>query len=283
MKIIGIMAVGTYYSPWTPYAIASIYNHVDKLIIVNGGFDLNRPKKREYTVPLEQVTMDIIHLDINSKITEKTNFSIFDIVHKYPVAREYDKLWDKNQQIWYDQRGLNLTLAHETAVERGADIILKIDSDQVCYADVKKIKQYDVGQIFHQYEFIESTEFLANPPPDSPFNDSVYTYKAKSEGFYGGGGAPAIQAQRHFCSDIHCAHLRFANPHHLSYKERLNHFYGRKWFAKYTNEGLWGKPLHTIAMKSALDLTKVEGKVSDVSPPEVTKYKDPLNYITQRV
>lgn len=275
------MAVGTYYSPWVPYTIASIYNHVDEIIIVNGGFDLNNPSKSEYIVPLKKISDIITKFDIQNKITEISNFSIFDVKHIYTVAREYDKLFDKHQQIWYDQRGLNLTLAHETAIKHKADMILKIDSDQVCYADLKGIKEHNEGLIFHQYEFIGNINFLSDPPPDSPFNDSVYTYEAKEEGFFGGGGAPAIQAQRQFCPDFHCAHLRFANPLHLSSSERFAHFYGRKWFAKMTNEGLWGKKLKDIATQSALDLFDVTGKPTSVPPPEVTTYNNPFKYLSE--
>jgi len=290
MRLAGILTVGTYYSPWFPFTIASIYPICDFVVVVNGGYDLKNPNKNEYNIPLEKVTKDIASLDIHGKIIEVKNFTIEDIEHKAPLMTQAEAskqgmvqtgailVWKGN---WFDMRGLGLTLANETAVKEGASMILKIDSDQVCYKDIIELRTETQGLILHQYEFLGDISHLSEPPPASPWNDSVFTYRAKHGQYYGGGGAPAIFTERGPTSKYHCAHLRYANPLFSSEQERFEHFFGRLWFAYYTNEGLWGEELKRRAEYGARELLKRIGKPSDISPPEIC-LEDPLNYIREK-
>jgi len=289
MKLAGILTVGTYYSPWIPYTIASIYQICDFMVIVNGGYDIKNPNKNEYNIPLEKVIKDIASLDIKGKIIEIKGFTVEDIEHKAPLMTQAEAskqgmvqtgailVWRGN---WFDMRGLGLTLANETAVKRGANMILKIDSDQVCYRDVLSFRAETGGLIFHQYEFLGDVFHLAEPPPASPYNDSVFSYLAKRGQYYGGGGAPAIFTEREPTSKYHCAHLRYANPLFSSNHEKFEHFFGRLWFAYYTNEGLWGEELKRRAEHGARELLKRTGKPSNVAPPDVCLL-DPISYIEE--
>jgi len=286
MKLAAILTVGTYYSPWTPFTIASIYPICDFIVVVNGGYDLKNPNKNEYNIPLEKVTKNIVSLDNRGKIIEVKDFTIEDIEHKAPLMTQAEAskqgmaetgailVWRGN---WFDMRGLGLTLANEIAVKKGASMILKIDSDQVCYKDTIELRTEPRGLILHQYEFLGDVFHLAEPPPASPWNDSVFTYLAKHGQYYGGGGAPAIFTEREPTSKYHCSHLRYANPPFSSDQEKFEHFFGRLWFAYFTNEGLWGEDLKRRADHGARELLKRIGKPSDVPPPEVC-LSDPLTY-----
>jgi len=289
MKIAGILSVGSYYSPWVPFTLASIYPICDFIVVVNGGYNPKSPNKDEYNIPLEKVSKDIATLDFEGKIIEVKGFSLEDLEHKVPLMTQAEAnkkglaetgailVWKGN---WYDMRGLGLTLANERAVKQGAQMILKIDSDQACYRDVIELRREKIGLILHQYEFLGDLFHLAHPPPSSPWNDSVFTYVAKPGQFYGGGGAPVISTDREPTSNYHCAHLRYANPLFASDEERFEHFYGRLWFAYYTNEGLWGEELKKRAEHGAKELLKRVGKPSDVSAPEVC-LTDPVSYIEE--
>lgn len=278
-KKIGITTIGTYYSPWFPHTIASIYNHVDEIIVVNGGYDLNNPQRNVINVPLKRASNDIKHLDINGKIFEVTDHNLDEIYHKAEVTTQFDANRRKKNEGWWDIRGMNMTLAQELAYRLGADWILKIDSDQVCYPDVGRIKDIKKGLIFHQYEFVGDVMHLDDPGPDSPYNDSVFIYKAKPNGFYHGGGSPSIFADRIFTDKIHCAHLRYANPTWLSDEEKYEHFFGRAWWRKFTGDGLWGQDLIDNAERTAKHDLNKPNRESDVPPPGVCAYKDPITYI----
>ena len=282
-KIVGITTIGTYYSPWFKYTIASIYNHVDEIVVVNGGYNLSNPEKGIFNIPLKRATDDIKHLDINNKIFEITAPTLDEINHKAEVTTQFDANRRKKDEGWWDVRGVNMTLAQEIAFELGADWILKIDSDQVCYPDIKQIKQVKKGLIFYQYEFVHDIMHLADPGPHSPYNDSVFIYESKKEGFYHGGGSPAVFADREFTDKIHCAHLRYANPKWLTDEEKMAHFFGRAWWFKFTGEGLWGHELTMMAHNTAKNTFTMDKRLSDPPPPEVCLYKDPKKYIEEKL
>ena len=297
MKLTGILACGSFYCPWTPFCISSIYDVVDELIIVNGGYDIDSPKIDEYNVPLEQVTKDIEVLDVDSKIVEVRDFSINDLEHKFVVTtqRRADR---EGLKEWFDVRGLNITLANEIAVKKGATDILKIDSDQVCYADVTaknpdiviggehpfNLKQESNGCIFHQTEFVGDCgaglqNYLFLPKPSSVYNDSVFTYRASASDYYLGGGGPMV-GPRENTDSYHCAHLRHANPSWLSREEKLEHFYGRLWFRYLTNDGLWGDKLEAAARRSAMEMLDQPNKEhTTIALPESLLAFNPKNYI----
>lgn len=283
MKLTGIVSIGTYWSPWFAPGLASIY-FCDEIIVVNGGYNLKNPKISEFNIPLEQVSRDISDLDVDGKVYEWKGWTLSDLKHKLVLATEKDH---PPTRFWADMRGIGLTLALEKAINRGASWILKFDSDQVCYRNCIRYKEdLEKGRvgsvIFKQYEFSRDIYHLYNPPPDSPWNDSIYSFKADPTDFFGGGGAPAITDNRVPSEDYHCAHLRYANPLDLFDSEAYAHYYGRKWFSIHSLEGKWNKALHDRAASSASHLMSTTGerKPSDVPPPEVCLMK-PKEYIEE--
>jgi hypothetical protein len=293
VKIIGITTIGTYFSPWFAYTLASIYTACDEIIVANGGFDIKNPKKDVYNVPLEKASGIIKYLDIRNKITELKHFTIDDLdeKHRFKFSSQFDYNEGNlgEEKNWFDCRGVNITYAQETACKHGATHILKIDSDQACYQDVEAIRNFDKeildsGIIFHQHEFSPDIDHLSDPPPASPFNDSVFIYKAVPDAFYGGGGSPALYAPRWWLvNNVHCAHLRLANPVHIRSEEKFQHIYERVWFERWTNTGLWGKELETMAHKTALSVLKRKGTKSNLPALEVCQYMNPINYIQERL
>jgi len=275
MRWVGITSIGTYWSPWFPYSLASFY-FCDEIVVVNGGYNLEKPSLDQYNVPIEEASRTIRELDIAGKIHEIRGWTIDSVKKKATLARQSDKL----EGDWYDVRGLVGTLANETAIDLGAEMILKWDSDQVGYRDAIQVTLYQRGLVLYQYEFEGDLGHLADPGPDDPYNDSVFSYRAGTGQWYYGGMGPVLHADRFPCPSAHCAHLRHANPPDLSEQAKFQHFYGRLWFRYMTNEGLWGEPLKKKAQETALQLLRTRGKRSFQQPPE-TCLTSPLSYIRE--
>ncbi len=268
MKIGAIIGTGTYYSPWTPWTLASIYKVCDEIIIVNGGVDVEKPNLQESEIPLKQVSRDISELDVEGKIIEITDFSL--LKKKVALMSQYFANIMKLKE-WVDLRGRNYTLASEQANERGINYVMRVDTDEVCYADVEKFAGREQGAVLWQYEFVGDIRHLAEPPPDSPYNDSIEYYKIDPRDWYFGGRAPVIHNPMEKTPDIHCAHLRFANPEELSKREKFVHFYNRFIFSLWSNEfGTFKKALFDKARDNADALLETKGKPSTILPPEVT-------------
>ncbi len=274
--IVGIIGIGTYYCPWFPYTIASIYNLCDKIVIANNGFDLANPKKDAYNIPLAEATLVIKHMDYLGKIIELTNITPDKLKKRARLSTQAE---GKSEPGWFDQRGLNITAASEKANEIGATAILKIDSDQVLYENCLKLRDKEPRHQLYQYEFSGDQFHMAENARDGSNNDAAFFYKAVPDQWFGGGGSPDIHADRECIKEFTCAHLRTANPAHLSDEERFDHFYGRTWFRTYTNSGLWGKELEDIAKKEASGLLLNTWPVAPIKPPESTFYVDPLEYL----
>jgi len=281
MKLTAIMGVGTYYVHWTPYVIASVY-FCDEIVIVNGGLDMKNPDICEYNIPLERVSRDINALDVCGKILEVIDFSLDDLRHRHTLMTQYEAN-QKKPQYWYDPRGLNATLAAEIAYERGADLILYVQSDQPVYQNAMTLKERPPQSLmFYQREFAGDIYHLADPSPISPYDDAAFTFYPSSDNWFYGGCAPVIKGER-LLSGLKCAHLRHANPAGTTEKERFEHFYGRLWFRYWTNEGLEGKALEERAKRDAETLLKDvwnNCRPANVQAPEVC-YLGPGHYIAE--
>lgn len=263
-KLAAIIGIGSFYSPWFPYTLASCH-FCDEIIVVNGGYDLRSPKVDEYSIPIEQASRDISSLNANGKIHE--------ILHTRndQIASNRLKMGlqlNGNQRDWYDAAGFNYTLAMQIAKEHGCQWCLKIDSDQVAYVDCARLKTdlLDQSLIAWMYEFHGDVWRLASPGPDFPYNDSIFTHT--HEGFYNGHACPQIKSTRRYCPDIHAAHLRFANPIDATEEEKLEHFQGRIAYNYWLNEGR--TDCLEIAKQSAQDRLRSTGKPATVNPPECT-------------
>lgn len=243
---------------------------------MNGGYGLHNFDPKEYNIPIDQVTRDIANLDFLGKIIEVKDWSLNDLRHKVTLATEKDH----PEKDWVDMRGLGLTLATEKAYEFGADWVLKWDSDQVGYKNAIGVKGMGMSLYLHQHEFVGDVYHLADPPPHSPYNDSVFTYPTSISDWYTGGGGPIMRNNRMPSPSHNCAHLRNATPDGLSEEERFKYFFERQWFHIRTNSGMDGKELMEAAKASAKHMMVQKGKPSDVPPPEVTLTK-PIAYIEE--
>ena len=290
MKLVGVTAIGSYWSPWFPYTIASIYNVCDQVVVANNGFDFDNFPRTE---PLDRATAWIKRLDVNGKIVELRDVTPGRLNHNYPIGTQRaanDRRKQGGEGYWYDLRGLNLTAANEEAVKLGADWILKIDSDEVCYSDVDQLADmlrlnWTGTSVFHQLEFAGDVGpdscYLADPPPSSPYIDTAQTYRADPETWYIGGGAIVnLREERLESTVFHCAHLREANPWHLTRGEKLEHFYGRVLWRLYTNDyGYMSDEVRAEARaKAETMLARVKTPFSG-KPPQACSYQDPLGYI----
>jgi len=243
---------------------------------VNAGFDLRNPRFEENDIPLKQVSRDIDHLDVDGRIYEVWNVSRLKRVLLVTSQKEANRLGLKE---WYDLRGRNMTLASEVAYEKGAKMVVRIDSDQVCYRDALGLRGRRDALILYQYEFQGDVFHLADPGPSSPWHDSVYWYPISKDDWYVGGLAPVIRADRKPCPDMHCAHLRQANPIGLSEEQRFRHFRDRFLFHLWTNAyGEFTSELVEKAEAQAREALSRKGKPGDILPPEVT-LGDPKSYL----
>jgi len=267
MKLASILTIGTYYSPWLPYNIASVYKYVDQIVVVNAGYDLNKPDSKVYNIPVKQASEDIKELDVNGKILE---------VHigdcDAPVTTQY--AINKGLAAGTDIRGITITLASRKACELGAEWILKTDSDQVLYDDIKNFRNDLKSYMFYQYEFTQDVYHMVSARPDSPYNDSVFTYIPHPHDTFTPCGSPAIvNDARQPTPNYHVAHLRSANPIEYTREQSINHFKDRLSFSYFTNVyGDWVEPVFIDALNTAEHMVLNPGVApSEVPPPEVTK------------
>jgi len=245
--------------------LASFY-FCDEIIIVNGGYDLKHLDETEYNIPLLQVSRDISDIDFAGKVIEIKDFTLDDLEHKAILSTQKANL----SEPWFDMRGVCGTLANETAVKRGATTILKFDSDQVAYRNARNVRYDQRSVMFKQTEFAVDIYHLGVPQPDSPWDDSVFTYPAVKGDYYGGGMGPHIHGARIKVSDYRCAHLRHANPDHLRPSQQFSHFYGRLVFRYFTNDfGVFSEKLYEKAFSGAKSMFAVKKVRSTVPPPEV--------------
>lgn len=296
MKLVAIMAIGGYWSPWFSYSIASVYNHVDELVVVNHGYNVVSNSGVSLG-PLERATQTVKELDVNGKIVELTDIKPEKLIHAFPLgtqkAANVRRALPEGEGSWYDLRGLNYTAANEYAAQHGADWILMTTSDAVAYADLEGIKENIGTYAFHRVEFAGdvggAASYLRDIDMGSMYIDTIQTYVADLDTWYGGGGAIAGHRPTPDGGDthirkptdrFHCAHLRMANPAWLGREEKYQHFFGRFLFHLYTNDfGYFSEELFDAAAKKAL-LTLLERKKPEpVLPPEVCFEHEPLDYI----
>lgn len=273
-KLTAVYSIGSYWSPWFPFLLASSY-FIDEIIVYNGGYDLKHPNKDEYNVPLEQVSKDISELDSCGKILEITDFRLEDEKrHNFQLLTQKTAENDTSGH-WFNVNGLATTLGVQKACERGANWILRADPDQVLYENCRRLKHdlADKDLAAWQYEFKQDIHHLTKPPPDSPYNDTVFTHTAEPDDYYGGAGSPHIHSTRYGCDQINCGHFRMANPDGLTDAEKLKHFTDRmlmrlffNQYADFTPE-LFERAEHDgrAALEDWVNLRE-----SDVQPPEVT-------------
>jgi len=217
-KIIAFTAVGSYPSFWLEYGVASVYNVVDEIMVVNGGLQgYSKPALSNDNYPLKREHEVLKDLDIDKKIVEMP--ASWD--YAYPVCQ-------KGRE---ELRARNLTIGMLSAYNRGADWILKFDSDQVFYTSVKQIrdlaeKKEHLGYIFWNYtDFVGDLYHIDGIKEEGTSDGSQFYRKGACQG-YGGQGAPRIVEQFPH-PEIKTAHLRRVVPENISEKEKYQFYFDR--------------------------------------------------------
>jgi len=122
IEIIGITTVGTYPS-WIDRTVASMYNKVDKIIVVNAGYDIYNSDNPYYRLEKEHKLLQ--ELDIQNKILEYTPHGKELFIDNF--EEEKDELGRASNMT------LSTILANESFTSSKQHWILKLDSDQIFY------------------------------------------------------------------------------------------------------------------------------------------------------
>jgi hypothetical protein len=271
--MIGITCVGTYWSPWLPYTVASIYPICEKIYIGNAGLDINHPDQQQYLVPLPQVKKMVAEIDVDNKIVVVENFNPSEIAGRPVRMLTQFQAGKQTDPDWFDPRAISFSAALWQAKRDGGKHFMNIHSDEVMYDDNVALLASDgkKGRIAFQYEIARDAFTLSPQQPGAPFDDSVYTFMGVKN-FQGltQGCAPDISWHLVPAYNVHCIHARHANPPGLTDEERYQHYHGRCWFRYYTNEGLWGSELEERAHHTAMDMLTNEARIppGTFKPPQ---------------
>lgn len=299
IEIIASTTCGT-YPTWLDYTIGSFYNHVDKIVVVNAGYDIEHPEKGAI-FPLEREHELIKKIDINDKIIE--------IV---PTQEQIDQIFKTTCQQGKDEfgRSTSMTLSTQMATNlpnpnNKKRWILKTDSDQIFYEIKRKnlenlIKKYrdKSGFRFAQYAGYYNDYDHIDYIPDEFTNDGTLFYRSlPGQGYCGQGSPGYIKVEQYPIYSIRTMHARRINPpgvdpYEYHYKRLWYHTYGpnsimehehnRKTGSKLTND-----QIKEIAHNSALSTLQNKGieiyshpfdERIPYSIPEICKI-GPLEYI----
>lgn len=285
IEIIGITTTGTYPS-WTDYTIASFYNHVNKIVVINAGYNINKPEDGAI-YPLQREHELIKQIDIDHKIIEIT-----------PKTFNETNLCKQGKDEF--GRATNITLATHAAhnlpnPENKQRWILKLDSDQVLHQITRTqleslIQQHPnkSGFRFAQYgDYYHNFEHISEGLPDEFTNDGSLFYISKLNQHYVAQGSPIINTPQHPIISIVTSHMRRINPpdvepyeyhfkrfwyHTLGPNSIMEHDYNRKTGKRLTNE-------HIIEMahKEAISTMRNKGRlISELPYDERIPYEPPL-------
>jgi hypothetical protein len=299
IEIIGITTCGT-YPAWTAQTIASFYNHVDKIIVINAGYDIFNPNSGAIH-PLSRDHKQLKELDINNKITEYT-----------PSQDDIDRIFETSCIKGKDEcgRSTNMTLSTQIAANlpnpnNKQRWILKLDNDQILYQITRNrlielTEKYPnkTGFRFAQYaDYIHDFEHIGSLP-DEFTNDGSLFYKAIPNQSYCGQGSPGnIKVDQQQIYTIQTSHMRRISPpdiddyefffkrywyHTFGPNSIMEHDYNRKTGKKLTNEMIL-----KIANDSTIETLKSKGNLISTLPddiripikPPLVCTMNPLEYI----
>lgn len=234
-KIILTSHCGTYPS-WLAWTVASVYNSVDDIVIINGGYDPEHPELGN-CIPLEREKRQLKELDINNKVMQ--------------LLPNNDKL--KSTGLFTEgkdetARSGNMTLAYQYALslakKKGYDLdktwCLKLDSDQIAdesftrenLIDLSKStirKGYRFAQysdFFRSYDRVQSLCHWCAGQEGNMTNDGALFFKLHARARAGGQGSPDIGEEFPVC-DMYTYHMRRIHPPDID--EREYHF-KRFWY-----------------------------------------------------
>lgn len=303
IEIIGISTCGTYPS-WLAHTIASFYNHVDKIIVVNSGYNINKPEN-EAIYPLEREQKQLRELDIDNKIIE--------II---PTKKHVNNIFQTTCKRGKDElgRSTNMTLATQLAsslpsIYNEENInnnkqknterwILKLDSDQILYKITRleleitiKIFPNKTGFRFAQYaDYYHDIEHISSGLPDEFTNDGALLYKSlsnKIQGYCGQGSPGYIQTDQYPIYSIKTSHMRRINSPNV---EPYEYHFKRLWYHTYapnsinehdynhkTGKKLTNEEILEMAHKQTISILKEKGrKISELPYDQRIPYEPPL-------
>ncbi len=234
IEIIGISTCGT-YPCWIDYTIASFYNHVNKVVVINAGYDINNPESGSIH-KLEREHELLEKIDINNKIIEYT-----------PTQQDFDRLFTTICKYGKDECGRagNITFATKIATNLPKSIdnniklkhrwILKLDSDQILY-QIRRDQLTNListhnktGFRFAQYaDYCNDFEHIpSNRLPDEFTNDGAMFYKSLPNQMYGAQGSPGTCVDQEEIYNIRTSHMRRISPPDV---DKYEYFFKRYWY-----------------------------------------------------
>jgi hypothetical protein len=231
IEIIGISTCGTYPS-WISHTVASFYNHVDKIVVVNGGYNIDNPTFP--TCRLEREHKQLEEIDIHNKIIEYT-----------PTEDAIKKLFTGLCKIEKDECGRsgNMTFSNMIAYnlpnpQNKKRWVLKLDSDQILY-QIKRDQLLNLienhrktGFRFAQYaDYHDDFEHISPGLPGEFTNDGSLFYRLNPNQRYSGQGSPGgINVDQHQIYDIRTSHMRRIVPPDV---DKYEYYFKRYWYHTY--------------------------------------------------
>lgn len=226
MKITAVSTCGTYHS-WLRWGVASIYNTVDKIIIINGGYEVGHPEKGD-NIPLLRELQQLKDIDIDNKILQvkPTNERLVQLLGK-------DLDWSKCEA----GRARNITLAFQLAYHDGADWVLKFDSDQIFDDSFTRdaLEALAVNDDVSGYRFAEYADFYRawdriQAFPGNFTDDGTLFFKANRKAWAVGGGSPVHYSDQREIHDMRSFHMRRITPPDV---DEYEYHYRRLWYHTY--------------------------------------------------
>lgn len=225
MKITAVSTIGTYHN-WIQYGVASIYNSVDEVIIINGGYDIDHPEDGD-DIPLELELKQLKHLDVNKKIMQVK-----------PSIKRLENLLGKEMDWTKCEigRARNISLAFQLAYHMGADWILKFDSDQIFDENFTREALISLADNEHNgYRFAEYADYFrtwdrCQAMPGKFTDDGSLFFQASKEAWAVGGGSPVHYRDQFEIYDMRTFHMRRIAPPHIY---EADYHFERLWYHTY--------------------------------------------------
>lgn len=288
IEIIGVTTCGTYPS-WVDHTVSSFYNHVDKVVVINAGYDIQHPEKGAL-VRLEREHNLLQKIDIDNKIIEFT-----------PTQEDVDNLYNTLCREGKDEYGRTSNITFSTKIaneipnpDNKLIYILKLDSDQVLYQITKEqltnviknnprktgFRFAQLADYYHNFEHIGAL-------PDMITNDGSLFYKSMPNQRYCGQGSPITNVDQHELTSIKTSHMRRITPPGVDVYE---HFYTRQWYHTFgpnsinehgynreNNKKLTLEQIQKIAHNDAIHIMKDKGNlITNLPYDERIPYEPPL-------
>ena len=291
LEIIGISTCGTYPS-WLQHTIASFYNHVDKIVVVNGGYDINDPEKTP-VIPLEREQYQVKQIDIHKKIkhTAPTKETLNEILNTLCIKNKDET-----------GRATNMTLANQIAnlsfninTPPKKRWILKLDSDQILYKITRQELENLItkhpnktGFRFAQYaDYYHDFQHIGALPDEFTNDGSLFYLSQKNQSYCGQGSPGRIKVDQYPIYTIKTSHMRRINPSDV---EPYEYHFKRFWYHTFgpnsinehdynrkTGKKLTLEQIKEIAHKETISLLRNKGNnIKNLPEDERIPYEPPL-------